>query len=172
MKVAIAVGDARRFVVGDPDIQLIDVLAGRLDRRPRRGRAPRPEGRDRARPVGDRARWAIASSCARAASTTGSRTRLRGRPGLWSQVEGEAGAPAGRPARGRWSGRGSCPRSTSGCGPGAASSWRSSGRPIPVFVRFGGIDYDDDDDAIEKLDEFVRAAQRIVLRRTAATSCS
>ena len=30
MKVAIAVGDARRFVVGDPDIQLIDVLAGRL----------------------------------------------------------------------------------------------------------------------------------------------
>src|SRR5438270_4533154 len=30
MKVAIAVGDARRFVVGDPDVQLIDVLAGSL----------------------------------------------------------------------------------------------------------------------------------------------
>ena len=30
MKVAVAVGAARRFVVGDPDIQLIDVLAGRL----------------------------------------------------------------------------------------------------------------------------------------------
>ena len=30
MKIAIAVGAARRFVVGDPDIQLIDVLAGRL----------------------------------------------------------------------------------------------------------------------------------------------
>ena len=30
MKVAVAVGDARRFVVGDPEIQLIDVLAGRL----------------------------------------------------------------------------------------------------------------------------------------------
>ncbi|HYC06674.1 MAG TPA: adenylate/guanylate cyclase domain-containing protein, partial [Candidatus Binatia bacterium] len=30
MKVAIAVGRARRFVVGDPDIQLIEVLAGRL----------------------------------------------------------------------------------------------------------------------------------------------
>src|SRR3954470_12697737 len=28
LKVAIAVGEARRFVVGDPDIQLIDVLAG------------------------------------------------------------------------------------------------------------------------------------------------
>ena len=30
MKVAVAVGAARRFVVGDPNIQLIDVLAGRL----------------------------------------------------------------------------------------------------------------------------------------------
>jgi class 3 adenylate cyclase len=30
IKVAVAVGGARRFVVGDPGIQLIDVLAGRL----------------------------------------------------------------------------------------------------------------------------------------------
>jgi hypothetical protein len=30
MKAALAVGDARRFLVGDPEIQLIDVLAGRL----------------------------------------------------------------------------------------------------------------------------------------------
>ena len=30
LKVAVATGRARRFVVGDPDIQLIDVLAGRL----------------------------------------------------------------------------------------------------------------------------------------------
>src|SRR4051794_28100289 len=30
LKVAVAVGEARRFVVGDPDLQLIDVLAGRL----------------------------------------------------------------------------------------------------------------------------------------------
>ena len=28
MKVAVAAGKARRFVVGDPDVQLIDVLAG------------------------------------------------------------------------------------------------------------------------------------------------
>ena len=32
---------------------------------------------------------------------------------------------------------------------------------IPVFVRFTGIDYDADDDAIEKLDDFVRRAQRV-----------
>ncbi|MEP7179164.1 MAG: adenylate/guanylate cyclase domain-containing protein, partial [Pseudonocardiales bacterium] len=30
LKVAVAVGSARRFVVGDPDVQLIDVLAGAL----------------------------------------------------------------------------------------------------------------------------------------------
>ena len=30
MKAAVAVGAARRFLVGDPDVQLIDVLAGRL----------------------------------------------------------------------------------------------------------------------------------------------
>ena len=32
----------------------------------------------------------------------------------------------------------------------------------PVFVRFGGIDYDDDDAANEKLDTFVRRAQQIM----------
>ena len=32
----------------------------------------------------------------------------------------------------------------------------------PVFVRFAGIDYDDDPDAVSALDDFVRAAQRIM----------
>jgi hypothetical protein len=32
----------------------------------------------------------------------------------------------------------------------------------PVFLRFGGIDYDDDDEAIDKLDGFVRRAQQIM----------
>ena len=32
----------------------------------------------------------------------------------------------------------------------------------PVFLRFAGIDYDDDPDAIEKLDAFVRRAQSIM----------
>jgi hypothetical protein len=35
-------------------------------------------------------------------------------------------------------------------------------RPAYRFVRFGGIDYDDDDDAIAKLDDFIRGAQRIL----------
>ncbi len=32
----------------------------------------------------------------------------------------------------------------------------------PLFVRFGGIDYDDDDNAIQKLDNFIRHVQRIL----------
>ena len=44
LKVAVAVGAARRFVVGDPDVQLIDVLAGRLIRRAGRHRAHREQG--------------------------------------------------------------------------------------------------------------------------------
>src|SRR5262249_7576832 len=31
----------------------------------------------------------------------------------------------------------------------------------PVFVRFGGIDYDEDDDAMAKLDDFVCRAQAV-----------
>ena len=42
----------------------------------------------------------------------------------------------------------------------------------PMFVRFGGIDYDDDPEAVGKLDDFVRRAQQHPRRRTAATCCS
>ena len=43
---------------------------------------------------------------------------------------------------------------------------------IPVFVRFGGIDYDGDDAAADKLDDFVRRAQRVLtaLRRQPRSS--
>ena len=73
--------------------------------------------------------------------------------------------------------RGGCPRTSSGngcCRPSTSASRTGRGeflaelRPAyPLFVRFGGIDYDDDDDAIAKLDDFVRRAQRILadLRR-------
>ena len=33
---------------------------------------------------------------------------------------------------------------------------------VPVFVRFTGIDYDDDDEAIEKLDDFIRRTQAVL----------
>ena len=41
----------------------------------------------------------------------------------------------------------------------------------PLFLRFAGIDFDDDPDAIEALDDFVRPRSRS-WPATAATSCS
>ena len=87
VKVAVAVGEVHRFVVGDPRVQLIDVLAGRADGLPGRRRAavasPATSCSTRARSP----RSATGSSCAR--------------PG-----EGERGAVgvvdvAGRPRRSR-----------------------------------------------------------------------
>jgi hypothetical protein len=54
-------GDARRFLVGDPDVQLIDVLAGPTDRRARdRGESGRKTEVD-ARSVPHSNRWASGS---------------------------------------------------------------------------------------------------------------
>ena len=44
----------------------------------------------------------------------------------------------------------------------ALLSQRASEKGSAVFLRFAGIDYDDDPDAIEKLDAFVRRAQAIM----------
>ena len=51
MKVAVAAGKARRFVVGDPDVQLIDVLAGVANGPSGGGRAPRRARRRRGRGI-------------------------------------------------------------------------------------------------------------------------
>ena len=65
-------------------------------------------------------------------------------------------------ARGASSGNGCCRPSTSACAPGSGEFLAELRPAYPLFVRFGGIDYDNDDDAIAKLDDFVRRAQRIV----------
>ena len=121
MKVAVAGGAARRFVVGDPD-DPADRRAGRPpDRRPGGGGALRREGRGRS---SSRPRWSW---------LTGSRISERSdRRGDRSRVRGARGAPVRRaPASRSWSrrpsmrlssGRGCCPRSTSGCARVAASS--------------------------------------------------
>ena len=43
---------------------------------------------------------------------------------------------------------------------------------IPVFVRFTGIDYDSDDDATEKLDDFVHRSQRVFAEHGGTCSSS
>ena len=160
VKVAVAVGDARRFVVGDPTIQLIDVLAGRLvdDLAEAEHHADKGEvvldpsavaalgDRVRLRELrgdGDGARFGVVDELRAAAQ----RTEVVEPPPL----EDELVRPWLLPAV--WD------RIRTGRGEFLAEI-----RPAyPLFVRFGGIDYDEDDEAIDKLDTFVRRAQQVLV---------
>ncbi len=160
MKVAIAVGEARRFVVGDPDIQLIDVLAGRL----MDDLAEAEHHAERGEIVLDPS--AVATLGERAALGDLRSDEASGRTfavlqGLLVDVEPEPGhqpAPLPEDLARAWLLPPVYERLRTGRGEFLAEL-----RPaIPVFLRFGGIDYDEDDAAIDKLDEFVRAAQRVL----------
>lgn len=157
LKVAVTVGAARRGIVGDPDIQLIDVLAGgivdtiaEVEHACGRGEvvvaltggAPLPPSIE----LGER------------------RALANGQAAVVARVTADVppGPPAGDDAlpselSRRWLLPAVHERLSAGRGEFLAEL-----RPaLPVFVNFGGIDYDEDDDAIRKLDEFVRAAQRV-----------
>jgi adenylate cyclase len=160
VKVAVAVGAARRFVVGDPTIQLIDVLAGRLvddladaEHHAEKGDVvldPSAVGA-----LGDRVRLReerIDEESRRSYGVVEALTidvprRTVSEP---PPLEDELVRPWLLPAV--WD------RIRTGRGEFLAEL-----RPAyPVFLRFGGIDYDDDDGAIDKLDAFVRRAQQIM----------
>ena len=173
LKVAVAVGPARRFVVGDPEIQLIDVLAGRA-RRPARRRPSSSRERARSSSTSRRSR----RSAARRRSRATRRVGRGGRASAWSSgsldAVPETPAPHEDERRSRPSSRvrGCCPPSTSGSRPAAASSSPSCGRPIPMFVSFGGH-------RLRRRRVGEREARRVRPRRparprraTAATCCS
>jgi class 3 adenylate cyclase/tetratricopeptide (TPR) repeat protein len=160
MKVAVAVGPARRFVVGDPDIQLIDVLAGRLvdelaaaEHHAEQGEVVLEQSALDA--LGDR----VEVGEIRPDEESGRDIGL-----VVSLVEDAAESPASEPDHPLseelvrpWLLPAVYERLRTGRGEFLAEL-----RPaIPVFVRFTGIDYDADEDAIEKLDGFVRRAQRV-----------
>jgi class 3 adenylate cyclase/tetratricopeptide (TPR) repeat protein len=160
MKVAVAVGPARRFVVGDPDIQLIDVLAGRLVDELAAAEHLAGQGEvvleESALDVlGDRVEVVEVrvddESGRRVALVAG----LHDRPPELPVFEPEHPLPDElvRP----WLLPAVYERLRTGRGEFLAEL-----RPaIPVFVRFTGIEYDTDDDAVEKLDSFIRRAQRV-----------
>lgn len=160
LKVAVAAGPARRFVVGDPELQLIDVLAGRLIDE----LAEAEHHADKGEVVLDRS----------VVAALGDRVVLgeaRGRDGAEPSVYVAQGlavnvpeSPAVEPPPlpdelvRPWLLPAVHERLRSGRGEFLAEL-----RPaFPLFLRFGGIDYDDDDEAIAKLDEFVRRAQRVM----------
>lgn len=159
MKVAVAAGRARRFVVGDPDIQLIDVLAGALMDR----LAGAEHHAERGEVVVDAATLEALADRVELALVRGHGVD---RVGVVGALSGPL--PAMRPplqyAR--------LPRSVVRQWLLPAVSERlSAGRgeflaelrpAVPMFVRFGGIDYDNDPDAHQLLDHFIRRAQQVI----------
>ncbi len=159
MKVAVAAGPARRFVVGDPDIQLIDVLAGSLldriadlEHHAERGEVL-VDG-----PTLDALGPALELSILKGVGA--------GRVGVVAALvdrgpSPKPPAPAPRLPRSvvrQWLLPPVYERLNSGRGEFLAEL-----RPvIPLFLRFGGFDFDGDDDAPAAFDHFVRQAQRIV----------
>lgn len=160
-KVAIAVGSARRFIVGDPDIQLIDVLAGRLidalaaaERLAAKGEVVLEQSALES--LGERIEireLRIDAQSGRACGVVGRMldpVQDAPAPFLRDPLPADLVKPWLLPAVHE--------RLRTGRGEFLAEL-----RPaFPVFVRFGGIDYDLDQDAIGKLDRFVRQVQRIV----------
>lgn len=157
MKVAVASGRARRFVAGDPDIQLIDVLAGSL--------MDRLAGAEH---DAERGQVVVEETTARGLR---GRVDLAGLPGGTGTVLARrllVPLPPLAPARGyprlpaavvrQWLLPPVYERMKTGRG-----EFLSELRPaVPMFVRFGGIDFDQDPDAPAKLDDFVRSVQRAV----------
>ncbi|MCW2974895.1 MAG: repeat-containing protein [Actinomycetia bacterium] len=161
LKVAIAVGPARRFVVGDPDVQLIDVLAGGL--------------------IDRLAEAEQLAGTGEVVLDSGAVASLRGRVELRELRPGSAGVEPAGVVEGLLCAVPEAPPTPADdtLPDELARPWLlpavyerlSTGRgeflaelrpAFPVFVNFGGIDYDADESAVEKLDEFVREVQRIL----------
>ena len=162
IKVAVAVGKARRFAVGVPDIQLIDVLAGDTLLR----MAAVEKMTDKAETAVEEAiiqqfgdaitvsAWRADDYGHRAGIVTGMDLPVEGQP--WPEMatgaldEETVSAWLLPPVRERIQ---------------ASHGYLAELRPaVALFVRFVGLDYDNDPDVGVKLDAYVQWAQRVVTR--------
>lgn len=157
IKVAVTIGPARRFIVGDPEIQLIDVLAGRtLDHV---AGAEKMAGKGDV-VVGEEVVYALGSSVEISewrAAEDGTRYAVVHNLVDWPKPaphlalneiglpESEAKSWALPPVYSRLQ---------------AGTKFLAELRPtVALFLRFSGIDYDNDEDAGRKLDAYVRWLQ-------------
>jgi class 3 adenylate cyclase/tetratricopeptide (TPR) repeat protein len=160
MKVAVAVGPARRFVVGDPEIQLLDVLAGRIIDQLAAAEHLAGQGevvleQSALEALDGRVEIAETRVDEESGRTVGLLTKLTEAAPESPDVQAHYALDADlvRP----WLLPAVYERLITGRGEFLAEL-----RPAtPVFVRFTGIDYDEDDDAIEKLDDFIRRSQHV-----------
>ncbi len=163
IKVAAVVGRARRFVVGDPDIQLMDVLAGSIvDELAAAEQLAGPNevvlGASALRALGDRAQIGDRRTEAGGGDAVGVLARLLVEAPEIVPAEPDGALPEElvRP----WLLPAVYQRLRAGRGEFLAEL-----RPaIPVFIRFTGIDYDGDDAAADTLNDFVGRAQRVLAR--------
>lgn len=160
IKVAVAVGAVRRFVVGDPSIQLLDALAGRLIDELAEAEAQAQQGevvlaRSALTALGDRVN-VVERAGADESATVGVLVDLVAAGDEPPPIEPEPPLPA-ELAR-SWVLPPVYERIAGGHG-----AFLAELRPAyPMFVRFGVVDYDDDPNAAAKLDQFVSRAQAIL----------
>jgi predicted ATPase/class 3 adenylate cyclase len=164
MKVAVAKGPVRRFIVGDPKIQLIDVMAGKTLDRLVAGEHQAQKGEV---VLDEQAAAALADQAAvlewREDHETGTRFAVIDKLGVlvtpdpWptmpddiirvDQVQPWLLPPVFK-------------RLESGMG-----DYLTELRPaVAMFIQFGGIDYDNDPEAQSKLNSYVQTVQRILAR--------
>jgi adenylate cyclase len=158
LKISIATGPARRFVVGDPSVQRLDVLAGATVIRTAVGEHLANKGdvlidEETANTIGHQiniAGWRTDKNSNErfgvVSNYSGHVEKLATKPDLTldpGELEG-------------WVNHSIYERETSG-----QSSFLAEFRPcVAMFIRFGGIDFDSKE-AGSQLDEFVRQAQSI-----------
>ena len=156
VKTAVAVGPVRRFLVGDPDIQLIDAVAG--DTLDLLAEAER---------LTESGEVVVSESVGRSTGTVAVREWRAGDGRSFAVVEGIGRAAPARPwpeladdaiaerDLASWVLPGVYERLRQGLG-----AFLADFRPAAaLFLSFHGIDYDGDDDAGAKLDRFVRWVQ-------------
>ena len=161
MKVAVSVGSARRFLVGDPSVQRIDVLAGRLidelagaEHQAQKGEVVLD--RSALESLGDRVEIREMRVEEDGWREFGVVDRLAVPVEPWPAPAPEKPLPEAL-AR-EWLLPEIFERLRAGHGELLAEL-----RPAyPVFIRFSGIDYDEDDHAADKLDGFIREVQRVL----------
>lgn len=158
LKVGIAAGELRRFVVGDPEFQIFDVVAGRvLDRMAAAEKHASPGDvvvdAQVAESLGPRGSYAATRGGADAPfrvvqSLTGAALPVPwSTQGSWGPGELRPWVP--RPLRDRLEERSSL----------AVTELRAC---VALFLQFEGIDFDADDAAGSKLDAYVRWVQSVV----------
>ncbi len=156
LKAAVAVGAARRFAVGDPDLQLIDVLAGSLID----DLAAAEQVAEQGDVVLDESALASLGPLVPVEQTRSDEDRTFGIVERL-QVEVPAKDPAGHleevpeEVAKQWL----LPTIFERLAGGGGAFLAELRTVYPMFIRFGGLDFDDDPAAAAKLDEFVRKAQ-------------